>query len=293
MRLLLPIALCSIGLAQIPEVEGTAVEAFALRFIDVKPGEGAPAGAGKRHIVHYTGWLPDGTKFDSSRDRNEPIRFVQGRRMVIAGWEAGFHGMKAGGRRRLFIPWQMAYSETGSGPIPPRADLIFDVELLAVEDVPDVLPGADVLEPLRDLQRKITALARAVPEEKFGWRPAEGVRSFAEVLLHIAYGNQLMFDMGINALGGEALKQRIAENAKNEVRKMSKDEIINAATASFEIVRKYLETARAGNLGAEVTFFGTPLTRRGVLVFLDTHAAEHLGQLIAYARINGIAPPWS
>jgi uncharacterized damage-inducible protein DinB len=293
MRLLLPLVFCSLSLAQIPDVAGTAVQAFSLRYIEVEPGDGAPAEAGKRYTVHYTGWLSDGTRFDSSRDRKEPFRFVQGRRMVIAGWEAGFHGMKTGGRRRLLIPWQMAYGEKGSGPIPPRADLVFDVELLAVEEVPDLLAGADVLEPLRDAERKVLALARAIPEEKYSWRPAEGVRSIAEVLLHIAHGNKLLFDMGTNDLSGDALKRRIAENAKNETRSMSKEQIAVAVAASFEAVRKYLETARAGNLASEITFFGTPLTRRGVLVFLDTHAAEHLGQLIAYARVNGIAPPWS
>jgi uncharacterized damage-inducible protein DinB len=293
MRLLLPLALSSVLLSQIPEITGRAVEAFTLRYIDAKPGEGAPAEAGKRYTVHYTGWLADGTKFDSSLDRREPIRFVQGRRMVIAGWEAGFEGMKTGGKRRLLIPWQLAYGEKGSGPIPPRADLTFDVELIAVEDAPDLLPGADVMEPLRDVERKILALGRAVPEDKLSWRPGHGVRSFREVLLHLAYANTLMLDIGTNRLGGEALKHRIAENEKNESRNLSKDEILKLLEASFEPVRRYLETARAGNLATEVTFFGTPLTRRGVLVFLDTHASEHLGQLIAYARVNGIAPPWS
>jgi hypothetical protein len=99
--------------------------------------------------------------------------------------------------------------------------------------------------------------------------------------------------MAMNNLNGDALKQRIAENAKNEARQVSRQEILRTVEASFETVRKFLGTARAGNLAGEVTFFGTPLTRRGILVFLDTHASEHLGQLIAYARMNGIAPPWS
>jgi peptidylprolyl isomerase len=84
-------------------------------------------------VVHYTGWLRDGTKFDSSRDRGTPLRFEQGKRRVIPGWDAGFEGMRVGGRRRLFVPYQLAYGEKGRGPIPPRAELVFDVELLGVE----------------------------------------------------------------------------------------------------------------------------------------------------------------
>jgi peptidylprolyl isomerase len=87
-------------------------------------------------VVHYTGWLRDGTKFDSSRDRSTPFTFVQGRRAVIPGWDAGFEGMRVGGRRRLFIPYQLAYGEKGRNSIPPKSALIFDVELLDVKDAP-------------------------------------------------------------------------------------------------------------------------------------------------------------
>src|SRR5450631_1805973 len=125
-------------LAQVPQVSGDARELLRMSVIDVEVGTGAVAGPGQRYKVHYTGYLKDGTKFDSSRER-EPLTFVQGRRQLIAGWEAGFEGMKVGGKRRLLIPYQMAYGEKGSGKtIPPRADLIFDVELLAVDDVPAV-----------------------------------------------------------------------------------------------------------------------------------------------------------
>ncbi len=92
----------------IPEVDGKAVDQAILRYIDVKPGTGPAAAPGQKYTVHYTGWLRDGKKFDSSVDRNEPFSFVQGRRQVIAGWEAGFEGMKVGGKRRLIIPYQFA-----------------------------------------------------------------------------------------------------------------------------------------------------------------------------------------
>jgi peptidylprolyl isomerase len=123
--------------AAIPEVKGVARTQYVMRYIDVALGTGAEAAPGKTYVVHYTGWLTDGRKFDSSRDRNEPLRFEQGRRRVIPGWDAGFEGMRVGGRRRLFIPYQLAYGVPGRSPtIPPCAELIFDVELLGVEEPP-------------------------------------------------------------------------------------------------------------------------------------------------------------
>ena len=120
--------------APVPAVSGKVVEFFGLRYIDVKAGDGAPAAAGQEYTVHYTGWLRDGSKFDSSVDRGTPLKFVQGRRAVIAGWDAGFEGMKVGGKRRLYLPYQLAYGELGRPPaIPPKAELIFDVELLDVK----------------------------------------------------------------------------------------------------------------------------------------------------------------
>lgn len=104
-----------------------------LRYEDVKVGDGTEATAGRTAIVHYTGWLMDGRKFDSSRDRNEPFDFVLGQRQVIVGWDEGVQGMKVGGQRRLVIPPDLGYGESGfGGVIPPGATLVFDVELLEV-----------------------------------------------------------------------------------------------------------------------------------------------------------------
>jgi FKBP-type peptidyl-prolyl cis-trans isomerase FkpA len=96
-------------------------------------GEGAEATAGQQVSVHYTGWLTDGTKFDSSKDRNEPFEFPLGGRRVIAGWDEGVQGMKIGGTRKLTIPPQLGYGARGAGGvIPPNATLVFEVELLGL-----------------------------------------------------------------------------------------------------------------------------------------------------------------
>lgn len=101
---------------------------------DVKEGQGATAVKGKLVSVHYTGHLTDGTKFDSSYDRGQPIDFHLGAGEVIAGWDQGIEGMKVGGKRKLTIPPELAYGARGTpgGPIPPNATLVFDVELVAV-----------------------------------------------------------------------------------------------------------------------------------------------------------------
>ena len=104
-----------------------------LRYTDLAPGEGAEAKAGDVVSVHYTGWLVNGTKFDSSRDRNVPFRFKLGSGQVIKGWDEGVAGMKIGGKRRLVIPSELGYGRRGAGGvIPPDAVLIFEVELLGI-----------------------------------------------------------------------------------------------------------------------------------------------------------------
>jgi peptidylprolyl isomerase len=148
-------------------VKGILKTAFALKYQDFVIGTGALAEPGKLYKVHYTGWLAsDGTKFDSSYDHRAPVMdkdnkpvngpdgkpqlgdpqpptFPQGRGRLIPGWDQGFEGMKVGGKRRLFIPYQLAYGAMGRPPkIPAKSDLIFDVELIEVTDMPaQPMPG--------------------------------------------------------------------------------------------------------------------------------------------------------
>ena len=104
-----------------------------LKIEEQVAGNGAVAAAGQKVKVHYTGWLTDGKKFDSSVDRGDPFAFVLGKGQVIQGWDQGVVGMKVGGKRRLTIPPELAYGSKGfPGAIPPNATLVFEVELLGV-----------------------------------------------------------------------------------------------------------------------------------------------------------------
>lgn len=104
-----------------------------LQIEELAVGEGAVAAKGHRVSVHYTGWLTDGSKFDSSVDRGQPFGFELGRGQVIQGWDQGVAGMKVGGRRRLTIPPALAYGDRGfPGAIPPNSTLVFEVELLGI-----------------------------------------------------------------------------------------------------------------------------------------------------------------
>jgi peptidylprolyl isomerase len=134
----------------IPRVVGIPKTLYAIKYIDTKIGTGPLAessvlGTSQAdskimwYTVHYTGWLTNGTKFDSSLDHpgGEPITFPAGVHRVIIGWDTGFQGMHVGGKRRLFIPYQLAYGEAGKPPtIPAKSDLIFDIELVATSDKP-------------------------------------------------------------------------------------------------------------------------------------------------------------
>jgi peptidylprolyl isomerase len=128
----------------VPKIDGTPKDLYALRYVDITVGTGELAQTRRFYTVHYIGWLTDGTKFDSSVDRGTPITFPYGARQVIPGWDTGFEGMHVGGKRRLFIPYQLAYGESGRPPvIPPKSDLIFDIELVSQSETdPRIAPPA-------------------------------------------------------------------------------------------------------------------------------------------------------
>jgi FKBP-type peptidyl-prolyl cis-trans isomerase len=131
--LMMTVALCSCEGPTRVSGPGTAT-ASGLKYWDIKAGTGAVAENGKKVVVHYTGWLTNGKKFDSSRERYRPFVFVLGSGTVIKGWDEGVAGMKEGGKRQLLVPPDLAYGSRGAPPdIPPDATLVFDVELLKVE----------------------------------------------------------------------------------------------------------------------------------------------------------------
>ena len=112
---------------------GLITTTSGLQYEEVRVGTGATARSGQDVVVHYTGWLTDGTKFDSSVDRDEPFSFVLGAGEVIQGWDHGVGAMRVGEKARLTIPPELAYGEQGyPGAIPPNATLIFEVELLSI-----------------------------------------------------------------------------------------------------------------------------------------------------------------
>jgi len=119
--------------APVPGGEKMVKAPSGLQYEDLVPGSGDSPKTGKKVTVHYTGWLTNGTKFDSSVDRNEPFTFVIGAGQVIPGWDEGVMSMKIGGKRKLVIPPELGYGAGGAGGvIPPNATLVFEVILLDI-----------------------------------------------------------------------------------------------------------------------------------------------------------------
>jgi peptidylprolyl isomerase len=117
-------------MADLQEIETPS----GLKYVELAEGTGVQPKSGQQVSVHYTGWLTNGTKFDSSHDRREPIVFPIGKGHVIKGWDEGVGSMKVGGKRKLIIPAHLGYGQQGAGGvIPPNATLVFEVELVAVK----------------------------------------------------------------------------------------------------------------------------------------------------------------
>jgi uncharacterized damage-inducible protein DinB len=141
------------------------------------------------------------------------------------------------------------------------------------------------LEQLKDVEGKIVSLAEVIPQEKYTWRPADGVRSVAEVFTHIAGANYFLPTfMGVKPPAG--LSQTLTKET-------DKTKVIEALKASFQHVRQAAMNLPDSDLDKPAKMFGRETTYQGVLFLIANHMHEHLGQSIAYARSNGVTPPWS
>jgi uncharacterized damage-inducible protein DinB len=163
----------------------------------------------------------------------------------------------------------------------------------AAQSAPSSLPG-DLRPAFEDAAGKAVALAKAIPAEKYGWRPAPGVRSIGEVFVHMANGNRLLLTFAAPHQVADAdLRNLIADNELREKSLVQKEDIVRELEASFEEVRRAAAAVAEQDLARIVRTFGQERTVRSIYVLIATHAGEHVGQSIAYARMNGITPPWS
>ena len=144
---------------------------------------------------------------------------------------------------------------------------------------------ADLMANLTDAESKIVDLAESVPPEKYSWRPEKGVRSISEVFMHVA---------GTNYYLAGFLGRTPPANVPKDIEKITdKKQALAELRRSFDYLRSVIETETDADLDRSVRIYGMQTTHRGVLLMALTHVHEHLGQSIAYGRMNGIAPPWS
>ena len=154
---------------------------------------------------------------------------------------------------------------------------------------------ADLLRDVDQVEKKMLQLARAVPADKYGWRPGQGVRSIGEVVMHVAADNYLFGAMLGNAADpATGIKRDDYKTAQAyERRQLGRDAAIAELEKSFAHLRKTLSATTPAQLGESVSMFGQTFTVQQTWIMATTHLHEHLGQLIAYARSNGVVPPWS
>jgi uncharacterized damage-inducible protein DinB len=155
--------------------------------------------------------------------------------------------------------------------------------------------GADLMPDLVDVERKVVALARAIPADKYAWRPAPGVRSIGEVFLHVAADNDLLPTAAGHAADPETgIRGDDYRTALTyERRRLDRDATIAALERSFAHLERALASTTAARFAEPVSLFGRPSTVQRTWIVTATHLHEHLGQLIAYARTNGVTPPWT
>ena len=150
----------------------------------------------------------------------------------------------------------------------------------------------DFVALLDDVQKKILSLEDAIPQDKFKWRPAPGIRSVSEAFLHIAYGNY-GFTKGATGQAPPAAVGWDMDHAKWDGKTTDKAEIKKTLEASFDQVRAAMKDVTDADLDKKVSAFGHDMTERAVWMALLGHLNEHMGQEVAYARANGVVPPWS
>ncbi|HEX6629753.1 MAG TPA: DinB family protein [Gemmatimonadaceae bacterium] len=174
--------------------------------------------------------------------------------------------------------------------LPALTLLLAAAPLLAQGADPSTATGLrkELIAQLDDGEKKLVALAEAVPQEKYGWRPAEGVRSVSEVFVHVAMANYMFPRMAGVTRAPDVTLPRDAEKTIT-----GRAQVVDLLHKSFAFARQGVMDVPEAQMDATVDMFGTPTTRRGVLVTMATHLHEHLGQSIAYARSNGVVPPWS
>jgi uncharacterized damage-inducible protein DinB len=186
-------------------------------------------------------------------------------------------------RFRLRLPCALAFAAAVTAVLPAPA----------AAQQPTIV--ADLLRDIGEVEQKLVALAKAMPADRYGWRPGEGVRSMGEVFQHVAADNYLLA-----AGAGTAPPSSTGIKAEDygtvqayETRKLDRAAVIAELEASFAHVKKAIEATTAARLAEKVRLFGMDFTVQQLWIMETTHLHEHLGQSIAYARSNGVVPPWS
>lgn len=153
----------------------------------------------------------------------------------------------------------------------------------------------DLLKDVGEVEQKLVSLAKAIPADKYGWRPGEKVRSIGEVVMHIASDNYFIpAAAGTPAPAATGIKSDSYKTVTDyENRKVSAADAIKEMEASFAFLKKAMQAAPTSSLSAKQKIFGSEMTGQQLWILTTTHLHEHLGQMIAYARSNGVVPPWS